>query len=98
MTALAFIVGCLPLWVATGSGAASRRILGTVVVGGMTLSTVLGLIFIPVTFSVVEYLSHRLTRGGGGTTMDSMCGPQIPAKTKPEITIAAKAHSEGGQA
>jgi len=46
----------------------------------------------------VEYLSHRLTRGGGGTTMDSMCGPQIPAKTKPEIPIAAKAHSEGGQA
>ena len=42
MTALAFIVGCLPLWAATGSGAASRRILGTVVVGGMTLSTASG--------------------------------------------------------
>ncbi len=40
MTALAFIFGCLPLWMATGSGAASRRILGTVVIGGMTLSTV----------------------------------------------------------
>ena len=40
MTALAFIVGCLPLWTASGSGAASRRILGTVVVGGMTLSTI----------------------------------------------------------
>ena len=97
MTALAFIVGCLPLWTATGSGAASRRILGTVVVGGMTLSTVLGLIFIPVTFSVVEYLSHRLTRGGKGTTMDSMCGPQIPAKERP-IPIAAHARVEGGQA
>ncbi len=75
MTALAFIVGCLPLWTASGSGAASRRILGTVVVGGMTLSTVLGLIFIPVTFAVVEFLSHRFVRGGKGTTMDSMCGP-----------------------
>src|SRR5580698_4484871 len=75
MTALAFIVGCLPLWAASGSGAASRRILGTVVVGGMTLSTILGLIFIPVTFAVVEYLSHRFVRGGEGTTMDSMCGP-----------------------
>jgi HAE1 family hydrophobic/amphiphilic exporter-1 len=71
MTALAFIVGCLPLWVATGAGAASRQILGTVVVGGMFLSTAIGLIFIPVTFSVVEYLSHRFARGGSGTTMDS---------------------------
>jgi HAE1 family hydrophobic/amphiphilic exporter-1 len=71
MTALAFIFGCLPLWTATGAGAASRRILGTVVVGGMFLSTAIGLIFIPVTFSVVEYLSHRYGKGGKGTTMDS---------------------------
>jgi HAE1 family hydrophobic/amphiphilic exporter-1 len=78
MTALAFIVGCLPLAVATGSGAASRRILGTVVVGGMTLSTVLGLIFIPVTFSVVEYLSHRFVRGGKGITMDCKSVPKRP--------------------
>ena len=71
MTALAFIFGCLPLVGASGAGAASRRILGTVVVGGMLLSTAIGLIFIPVTFSVVEYLSHRFVRGGKGTTMDS---------------------------
>jgi HAE1 family hydrophobic/amphiphilic exporter-1 len=37
----------------------------------MFLSTAIGLIFIPVTFSVVEYLSHRYARGGKGTTMDS---------------------------
>ena len=71
MTALAFVFGCLPLWVASGAGGASRRILGTVVVGGMFLSTAIGLIFIPVTFSVVEYLSHRFARGGKGKTMDS---------------------------
>ena len=71
MTALAFVFGCLPLWTATGAGAASRRILGTVVVGGMFLSTAIGLIFIPVTFSVVEYISHRFSKGGKGTTMDS---------------------------
>ncbi len=96
MTALAFIVGCLPLWVATGSGAASRRILGTVVVGGMTLSTALGLIFIPVTFAVVEYLSHRFVRGGKGTTMDSthgLCGPT--AEPEPDVSLA---HTEGGKA
>ena len=97
MTALAFIVGCLPLWVATGSGAASRRILGTVVVGGMTLSTALGLIFIPVTFAVVEYLSHRFVRGGGDTTMD--CKPK-PRKKPGDPTLPASAHAqtEGGQA
>ena len=71
MTALAFIFGCLPLWTATGAGAASRRILGTVVIGGMLLSTAIGLIFIPATFAVVEYLSHRFGKGGKGTTMDS---------------------------
>ena len=42
MTALAFIVGCIPLWTASGAGAVSRRILGTVVIGGMSLATVIG--------------------------------------------------------
>jgi HAE1 family hydrophobic/amphiphilic exporter-1 len=97
MTALAFIVGCLPLWVASGSGAASRRILGTVVVGGMTLSTLLGLVFIPVTFAVVEFLSHRLVRGGKGTTMDSICGPGAPT-VGPDSQVIAHASAEGGQA
>ena len=71
MTALAFIFGCLPLWVAEGASSVSRRILGTVVVGGMTLSTVFGILFIPVTFSFVEYASHRYAKGGKGTSMDS---------------------------
>ena len=64
----------------------------------MTLSTVLGLIFIPVTFSVVEYLSHRLVRGGKGTTMDSMCGPHVPVAKEPAIPIVANARIGGGQA
>jgi HAE1 family hydrophobic/amphiphilic exporter-1 len=71
MTAFAFIFGCLPLWTATGSGAVSRRILGTVVIGGMLLASVVGILMVPVTFSVVEFLSHRFARGGKGTTMDS---------------------------
>jgi HAE1 family hydrophobic/amphiphilic exporter-1 len=64
MTAFAFILGCIPLWTATGSGAASRRILGTAVIGGMTAATVIAIFLIPVTFDVVEKLSHRV-RGGG---------------------------------
>lgn len=76
MTALAFIFGCLPLWTASGSGAVSRRILGTVVIGGMLLATVIGILMVPVTFAVVEYLSHRFSRGGRQTSMDSTHPPE----------------------
>jgi hydrophobic/amphiphilic exporter-1 (mainly G- bacteria), HAE1 family len=76
MTAFAFIFGCLPLWTATGAGSASRRILGTVVIGGMALATVVGILMVPVTFSVVEYLSHRFKPGGKGTTLDCPHPPE----------------------
>jgi HAE1 family hydrophobic/amphiphilic exporter-1 len=89
MTALAFGFGCLPLWTATGSGAASRRILGTVVIGGMVLSTFIGILLIPSTFAVVEFLSHRFGRGGKGTTMDSVRHPadaiDVAHPLQPEI-------------
>ena len=90
MTALAFIFGCLPLWTASGSGAASRRILGTVVIGGMTLASVLGILVVPVTFAVVEYLSHRFTRGGKDLTMDSPHVQDVVPELTPEV--------EGGRA
>ncbi len=54
MTAFAFILGCVPLWKASGAGAISRQVLGTVVIGGMMASTVLAIFFIPVSFEVVE--------------------------------------------
>jgi HAE1 family hydrophobic/amphiphilic exporter-1 len=57
MTSFAFILGCVPLWVATGSGAVSRRILGTVVITGMLAATVLAIFVIPVLFVVVERLA-----------------------------------------
>ena len=54
MTSFAFILGCLPLVVANGAAAASRRILGTVVVAGMLAATLLAVFLIPVTYVVVE--------------------------------------------
>lgn len=63
MTAFAFILGTVPLWVATGAGAVSRRVLGTVVIGGTLAATVIGIFLIPVTFYVVERMSHREKRG-----------------------------------
>jgi HAE1 family hydrophobic/amphiphilic exporter-1 len=59
MTSFAFVFGCLPLWFATGSGGMSRRTLGTVVIGGMLGSTLLGIFIIPVNFYVVEKLGIR---------------------------------------
>ena len=59
MTAFAFIFGCVPLWTAGGAGAASRRILGTVVIGGMLAATMIAIFLIPVTFDVIESLSLR---------------------------------------
>ena len=59
MTSFAFILGCVPLWIATGSGAAGRRILGTVVIVGMLAATGIAIFLIPVTFYVVERLTGR---------------------------------------
>ena len=59
MTAFAFILGCVPLWTAEGSGAASRQILGTTVIGGMLASTLIAIFLIPVAFYLVEKVSHR---------------------------------------
>ncbi|HMK23242.1 MAG TPA: efflux RND transporter permease subunit, partial [Terriglobales bacterium] len=54
MTAFAFILGCVPLWAASGAGSVSRRVLGTVVIGGMLAASIIAIFFIPVSFDVVE--------------------------------------------
>jgi len=58
MTAFAFILGCVPLWLATGSGAVSRQVLGTAVIGGMLAATCIAIFIIPVSFSFVQHLIH----------------------------------------
>ena len=68
MTSFAFVFGCIPLWFATGSGGISRETLGTVVIGGMLGSTLLGIFIIPVNFYVVERLSHRRKKEEDGKT------------------------------
>ena len=56
MTSFAFILGCIPLWLASGSGAIARRVMGTAVIGGMLAASLLAIFLIPVTFYVVEHL------------------------------------------
>jgi HAE1 family hydrophobic/amphiphilic exporter-1/multidrug efflux pump len=60
MTSFAFILGCLPLWMATGAGSVSRQIMGTTVIGGMLAASAFGIFLIPAIFYMVEKLS-----GGG---------------------------------
>ena len=59
MTSFAFILGTVPLGIATGAGAVSRRIIGTVVIGGMLSATCIAVCLIPVTFYVVENLVRK---------------------------------------
>jgi HAE1 family hydrophobic/amphiphilic exporter-1 len=62
MTAFAFILGCVPLWIANGAGAVSRRVLGTAVIGGMLAASLIAIFFIPVSFDVVERAGLLFTR------------------------------------
>ncbi len=81
MTSFAFIFGSMPLWFASGAGAVSRRILGTVVVGGMLAATCVAVCLIPVTFYVVENLtSHRRKPGpnAGAKSTDAALGESGP--------------------
>jgi len=50
MTSFAFILGCIPLWVAEGAGAISLQIIGTAVIGGMLAATVIATFLIPAMF------------------------------------------------
>ncbi|HXT39652.1 MAG TPA: multidrug efflux RND transporter permease subunit [Candidatus Angelobacter sp.] len=59
MTSFAFILGCVPLMLASGSGAASRSTMGTGVVFGMTIATAVGLFLIPVCYVFVERIVER---------------------------------------
>jgi hydrophobe/amphiphile efflux-1 (HAE1) family protein len=61
MTAFAFILGVVPLMIATGAGAASRQSIGTTVFGGMLAATILTLIFVPVFYAIIERLRERGT-------------------------------------
>ena len=60
MTSLAFIIGCLPLAMASGAGSAARNGMGVAVVGGMLFATAIGIFLIPVFFVIVEWVAEKL--------------------------------------
>ncbi len=62
MTAFAFIIGVIPLVIATGAGAGARQSIGTTVFGGMVLATLVGVLFVGPLFVVAERITERLGR------------------------------------
>ena len=62
MTAFAFILGCVPLWTATGAAPSPGRCWASVVIGGMLAASLIAIFFIPVSFDVVERLAAFSTR------------------------------------
>jgi HAE1 family hydrophobic/amphiphilic exporter-1 len=77
MTSFAFILGCVPLWTASGAGSVARQIMGTTVIGGMAAASAIGIFFIPAIFYLVEKWSgapqHEQLAGASGAL------PQTPA-------------------
>jgi len=78
MTAFSFILGVIPLVIASGAGAASRRSLGTAVFGGMLVATVAGVFLIPVLYVLVQGTVERM--GGEGR----IPGASPPDAPRPE--------------
>ena len=60
MTSFAFIIGCLPLCMASGAGAAARNGMGVAVVGGMLFATIFGIFLIPVLYVIVDRIARML--------------------------------------
>lgn len=65
MTSFAFILGCVPLWRASGSGAISRQVMGTAVIGGMTAASAIAIFIIPALFYMVEKLRGSKRQSAG---------------------------------
>ena len=61
MTAFSFILGVIPLVVATGAGSESRKVLGTTVFGGMLVATVASLIFVPMLYAVIQGIREKVS-------------------------------------
>ena len=62
MTSFAFILGCVPLWTASGAGAVARQVMGTTVIGGMAAASAIGIFFVPAIYYLVEKVSGATAR------------------------------------
>jgi len=88
MTSLAFILGCVPLAIATGASANSRHSIGTGVIGGMLGATVIAVFFIPMFFYVLETMSEK--RSGKKKTPGPTVSPPDHGAGAPTATPSAQ--------
>jgi hydrophobic/amphiphilic exporter-1 (mainly G- bacteria), HAE1 family len=79
MTSFAFILGCVPLWTASGSGAESRKILGTVVIVGMLAATGIAIFLIPALFVLVERLARKDKKPAAAGVAAAPAAPHEPS-------------------
>jgi len=77
MTSFAFILGVVPLLLAVGAGAASRRALGTTVFGGMNAATLLAIFFVPVLFVVIDRIATRSSRSVEERAQEPVAGRSV---------------------
>ena len=75
MTSFAFILGCVPLWTASGAGSVARQIMGTVVIGGMLAASSVDILIVPAIFYLVEKLSFAARAPGTGTVPPLLPSP-----------------------
>jgi hydrophobic/amphiphilic exporter-1 (mainly G- bacteria), HAE1 family len=88
MTSIAFLLGVVPLMLASGAGAAARNSLGTTVFGGMLVSTVVNLVFIPTLYVAVQRLRRTSPHAAAHPSGPGESGPGLPARPAPEPTGA----------
>ncbi len=89
MTSFAFILGIVPLVIATGPGAASRRSLGTAVMGGMLAGTLLAVFFVPIFYVIMQTLSEKLRRRRPPEELEA---EEAGAISHQEVVMAGNGH------
>jgi HAE1 family hydrophobic/amphiphilic exporter-1 len=75
MTSFAFILGCVPLWTATGAGSVARQIMGTTVIGGMMAASLIGIFFVPAIFYLVEKWSGASSKESASSALPGTPAP-----------------------
>ena len=97
MTSFAFILGCVPLAIASGAGAVSRQQLGIAVIAGMLVATMLGIFLVPVLFVVVERLTQRRQARARAPLRSSHPSPEVVSDARdPRRSSAAGALAVAG--
>ncbi len=89
MTALSFVLGILPLVVATGAGAVSRRALGSAILGGMLAAIVVGIMLVPAMYLLLQKLRERIKGESAAGRKMADAAQAKPSPAEPAVAGAA---------